>query len=137
MAESLHQQQNSPDLINWPVALEATGGDEELLLEIVTAFMDEAPSAMSEIRQAVDQRDAKGLQVSAHKLKGSLRIFGSPKTAYEYAWQLEQIGLKSDPSTPPVEEVTPEDWARAGELCGRLGEELQPILKAMMERANS
>ncbi len=136
MTEIPHQQQNRPDSINWSVALEHTDGDEEFLMDIVRVFMDEAPSAMSEIRQAVDQRDAKRLRVSAHMLKGSLRIFGSPRSAYEYAWQLEQIGTKPDPTTPPVEEVTPEDWARAEKLCAPLGEELQPILEAMMERVN-
>ena len=48
---------------------------------------------MREIRQALADGDAKGVQLAAHALKGSLRIFG-PSCASELAYKLEQMGDK-------------------------------------------
>lgn len=134
MSDKSPQQQDSPGSVNWAAALEATDGDEELLLEIVKVFIDEAPSAMSGIRRAIDQRDAKLLRRSAHTLKGSLRIFECSEAATR-AWQIEQIGKKPDP--PDEQPLTDEDWEKAGEVCDLLNKAMSPILADMEERAKS
>jgi len=121
-------------MINWTTALEATDGDEELLMEIVKVFLDEAPSAMSGIRQAIDERDSKLLRRSAHTLKGSIRIFECAE-AGEHAWQIEQIGKKPDP--PDEGPITDEDWKRAEGVYDLLNTEIPTILVAMKERLNS
>lgn len=133
MSDASPRQQDSSGPVNWTAALEATDGDEELLLEIVKVFIGEAPAAMSEIRQAIDQRDGLLLRRSAHTLKGSLRIFEC-SAAGERAWQIEQIGRKAEPPDP--QPLTDEDWQQAEELRAMLGETLPSIMAAMGQRMN-
>jgi len=112
--------------------LEATDGDEELLLDIVKVFIDEAPSVMSGIRQGIDERDTQLLRRSAHTLKGSLRIFECSE-AGQQAWQIEEIGKKPDP--PDEQPVTDEDWTRAEEIFGLLSTTMSAVLASMEQRA--
>jgi DNA-binding response OmpR family regulator len=79
------------DVIDWRVALEATGGRRDLLVELVDIFRKEYPVTLAAIRTAIDCQDAKGLQMSAHQLKGCLRYFGRT-TASELARSLEDLG---------------------------------------------
>jgi HPt (histidine-containing phosphotransfer) domain-containing protein len=129
--ENMSQQPNDEsELVNWSAALEATDGDEGLLGELVTVFLDEAPASMAQLLGSIEQADAVVLRRSAHTVKGSLRIFEC-STASDYAWQLEQIG-----KIPNDEErdLTAEDLAQAKELWGLLNEQLSRILPAMEER---
>ncbi|MBL7042596.1 MAG: Hpt domain-containing protein [Pirellulaceae bacterium] len=134
MPETSPKPQENRDQVDWSEALKVTGGDEQLLTDLAVAFLQEAPAMLSRIETAIDNRDAELLRRSAHTVKGSLRPFGAPKMASEYAWQIEQIGAKPDPRVQPVEEVTVEDWSRTKELYGLLNEKMQPILDAMKER---
>lgn len=129
MSDASPQQQ-----VNWEAALEATDGDEELLLDIVKVFIDEAPSAVAGIRQGINERDAKLLRRSAHTLKGALRIFECAE-AGQQAWQIEEIGKKPDP--PDEQPVTDEDWQRAEEILGHLNTAISAILAVMEQRAKS
>jgi len=135
MTEISPKPKDNRDQVDWSEALKVTGGDEQLLTDLAAAFLQEAPAMLSRIETAIDNRDAELLRRSAHTVKGSLRPFGAPETATEYAWQIEQIGAKPDPRVHPVEEVTVEDWTRATELYGLLSEKMHPILDAMKERA--
>ena len=72
-------------------ALARVGGDEELLKEIAEIFLDECPSALSDVQQAITAADAESLQKAAHSLKGSVGNFGA-KDAYEAALRLEMMG---------------------------------------------
>ena len=134
MAETPTQPQDGAEVLNWSAALEATDGDEKLLLELVSAFLDEAPAAMSGIRQCIELGDTALLRRWAHTLKSSLRIFEAPK-ASDFAWQIELIGKK--PEEPDPEEVTDEDWKRAAELRDLLSQHMPAVLAAMKERAKS
>jgi len=77
--------------LNSAVALERLGGDEELLREVASLFLDEYPALMVEIREAVAARDAKALERAAHTLKGSVSNFGAD-AAYNAAFVLEMMG---------------------------------------------
>lgn len=77
--------------LNRALALERVGGDEELLREIAVLFLEDCPSLMTKIEQAIAAGDAHNLERAAHSLKGSVANFGSDP-AYEAAFDLEQIG---------------------------------------------
>ncbi len=77
--------------LNRALALERVGGDEELLREIAVLFLEDCPSLMTKIDQAVNANDATNLERAAHSLKGSVANFGSD-AAYQAAFDLEQIG---------------------------------------------
>jgi HPt (histidine-containing phosphotransfer) domain-containing protein len=72
-------------------ALERVGGDRELLSEIAKLFLEDYPSNISSIRTAIEQKNAKELERSAHMLKGAVANFAAPG-AVEAAFQLEKIG---------------------------------------------
>src|SRR5688572_27810512 len=73
------------------IALENVGGDFELLQEVARLFLDDYPTAMANIRAAVEARDAKAVERTAHYLKGALANFGAEATI-RAAEHLEQLG---------------------------------------------
>ena len=76
-------------------ALSRVGGDVELLREIGALFLEECPTAMDELRQAVVARDANLIEHRAHSLKGSVATFGAGAAAAA-ALELERQGHNSD-----------------------------------------
>jgi two-component system, sensor histidine kinase and response regulator len=66
-------------------------GDVELVRELAGMFLDECPKYLSDIREAINSGNAKGLEHSAHTLKGSVGNF-STKDAHASALQLEILG---------------------------------------------
>jgi CheY-like chemotaxis protein len=54
--------------------LEATGGNEKLLREVLQVFVEECPILLRQLKQAVENLDAPSVERLAHTLKGSLRI---------------------------------------------------------------
>ncbi|MBV6433764.1 MAG: hypothetical protein IANPNBLG_03983 [Bryobacteraceae bacterium] len=77
------------------IALSRVGGDTELLQEMAQLFLEEYPSQLSLIRAAVQARDAKALERSAHSLKGSIGNFGA-ESAHQAAFALEMIGRQGN-----------------------------------------
>lgn len=73
------------------LALERLGGDEELLQEVATLFLEEYPVLLAEIRRGIDSQDAIQLERAAHSLKGSVANFGSD-AAWQAAFELEKLG---------------------------------------------
>jgi HPt (histidine-containing phosphotransfer) domain-containing protein len=73
------------------VALARVGGDVELLKEIATLFLDEYPRVLTDLHKALQAGDSKGVERSAHGLKGSVSNFGA-QAVVDAAFQLEQLG---------------------------------------------
>ena len=73
------------------LALSRVGGDEELLREIASLFLEDYPKAMAELRLAASQGDAQGVERTAHGLKGSVANFGA-QAAVDAALMLENMG---------------------------------------------
>jgi HPt (histidine-containing phosphotransfer) domain-containing protein len=94
-------------------ALERVDGDLELMKELAGLFLSECPQRMTEIRQAIDLRDASRLRQGAHTLKGSLGVFGA-REAFEVAERLETDGREQDWGQAE------QDWAALEEAIGRL-----------------
>jgi two-component system, sensor histidine kinase and response regulator len=81
--------------------LDRVGGDEDLLREIASIFLDEYPALIEEIRSAVGALDAKGIEGAAHSLKGSVANFGA-QAATQAAFRLETLGRKGQLDEAPV-----------------------------------
>ena len=78
-------------LFDRSAALERIGGDQKLLEEIAGLFLAEYPALVQEIRDALRNGDAAGLESSAHSLKGSVANFEA-RSAVDAAFRLECMG---------------------------------------------
>jgi HPt (histidine-containing phosphotransfer) domain-containing protein len=82
---------SSSPTLNRELALSRVGGDVELLREIAVLFLEDYPKALEEIRDALARGDARGVERSAHGLKGSVANFGADQ-AVDAARQIEEMG---------------------------------------------
>ena len=76
-------------------ALQRVEGDSELLEEIARIFVDECAKIITEIRGALDTSDARLLEQSAHRLKGSSSNLGARLLA-QSASELELMARAGD-----------------------------------------
>jgi response regulator RpfG family c-di-GMP phosphodiesterase len=81
--------------VDWELALQRVRGDRELLRELLEIFLRQQPLWLDQIRQAVENRNAGDLQLSAHTLKGALGTIGA-NTACQLAESLEAMGRNQD-----------------------------------------
>jgi HPt (histidine-containing phosphotransfer) domain-containing protein len=72
-------------------ALDRVGGDLDLLIELAGIFIEDCPSIISRIEQAIQDEDAETLHRSAHTLKGAVGNFSAQAT-FEAAFELESKG---------------------------------------------
>jgi CheY-like chemotaxis protein/HPt (histidine-containing phosphotransfer) domain-containing protein len=98
-------------------ALEAVDGERELLHGMIAIFMRQTPLALQDIDAAIERGDAAALESAAHKLKGSIAIFGA-RSACEAAQHLED--LASSGNLPA-----------AGAARLRLGDEIARLRSAL------
>ncbi|MBA3557671.1 MAG: response regulator [Gemmatimonadaceae bacterium] len=70
--------------------LALVGGDEQLMQEIVTLFLDEYPRILRSIQASSARGDVSALQFSAHALKGSVGNMAAAR-AYEAAIKLDAV----------------------------------------------
>jgi two-component system sensor histidine kinase/response regulator len=100
------QSHLSGPLIDWTIARETVAGDEELLRDVLDAFLQETPRLLKQLQVALDEGDASVVQRAAHTIKGSLRSIGAPEVA-EVAFVLEQMGRESqlDDGTAKLQEL--------------------------------
>jgi HPt (histidine-containing phosphotransfer) domain-containing protein len=75
--------------------LEALGGDEKLLHEVIEIFLEEVPKHMASLRQAIAQGNAEATEMAAHTLKGELGYLGISEVSRK-ARELEEVARKSD-----------------------------------------
>lgn len=66
-------------------------GDVETVGAVISCFLENGTQYLTNIEQAIRQRDAAKLKVSAHRLKGAAAYFGN-QTVVECAAQLEVMG---------------------------------------------
>jgi CheY-like chemotaxis protein len=125
--ESAAQQSELPAAeFDWSCAMAVVDGDEELLAEVIQAFLEECPTLMAAICAACMQQDSAALQLSAHTLKGALRTFGE-SPGVEAARRLETMGHEGR-------------FDQAEVCCERLQKELEILLpeaRAFVQRSGS
>ena len=81
--------------VNWDAAMETVSGDEELLAEVVGAFLEEAPQTMKTLDSAIAFGDGKTVRRAAHTLKGNYRALGCG-SACATALAVEDAGRDED-----------------------------------------
>ena len=69
-------------------------GEKEFLAELIEIFANDTPEQFSKIQKAVDNRNGKDLETSAHKLKGAIANF-EQKAAFEAALTIEVMGKEN------------------------------------------
>jgi HPt (histidine-containing phosphotransfer) domain-containing protein len=77
------------------VAMARTGGDKALLKELITLFLIDGPSHLSEAKAALGRGDGPALSRSAHTLKGAAGVFGA-EAVVQAAYALETLRRVSD-----------------------------------------
>ena len=80
-----------PSALDRSSALARMGGDEQLLLDVATLFLEDCPMRLQAIRTAIDQQSATGLRNEAHALKGAAGNL-SASGLFEAARTLERLG---------------------------------------------
>ncbi len=76
-------------------ALARVGGQLDLLKELAALFIDDYPNDLSQIAASMKDRDAKQLERSAHRLKGSVANFGAPGL-WALSSEIERKGKMGD-----------------------------------------
>ena len=81
------------DAVLDPEALEqlaARAGDRAFVVELVNAFLRDAPALLATLRDAVEDAHAQQLRRAAHTLKSNGRVFGASRLA-ELCQELEEM----------------------------------------------
>ncbi len=86
------ENSGTQDVIHWKDALEVAGGDRELLIDVIEAFLEEAETLMRRISADIRNHDADALRRDAHTLKGGLLGVGA-KPVSVLAFELEKLGM--------------------------------------------
>ncbi len=110
-------------LFDREAALARVGDDEELLTELVKIFLEDYPTSLSAIDEAVAHQDPPKLERAAHTLKGAVANFGADAVVKE-AYELERQARAGDLSHAN------ENLHRLHEVIRRLDYELRPIAAA-------
>ena len=87
--------QQAESVIDIDVALSYTAGDREMLVSIAELFLLEGPRQLRAVQASVEQGDPKKTCSAAHKLKGSIVIFGANAAATAVA-QVELAAKAND-----------------------------------------
>jgi CheY-like chemotaxis protein len=78
-------------VVDWELARSHSGGDEELLNQLIEAFPEESSRQLEAIRRGIENHDAEFLMRSAHSLKSAALVLGASRLA-EAALSLERLG---------------------------------------------
>ena len=98
-------------------ALARLGGDKQLFADMAGFFYEDAPRLYSDLREAVHQRNAANIRMSAHALKGLVAGCG---------------GVRAASAAQKVETAAHEnDLSNIEALFGSLGEELEQLRQAL------
>lgn len=81
--------------VDWEVARRLTGGDDDLLRDLVEMFPAESNKQLDEVRDAIERADAELLRRAAHSLKGAAGFFGA-QSLVEAAFEMETAGREAN-----------------------------------------
>jgi signal transduction histidine kinase/DNA-binding response OmpR family regulator len=70
-------------------------GDQDLMVELIDLFLDDLPTRLAAIHQAIVEQQAQALQAAAHDLKGAAATVSTDALAHA-AEELEQLGAAGD-----------------------------------------
>jgi signal transduction histidine kinase/CheY-like chemotaxis protein len=107
------------DVVDKSELLSRMGGDWQLVQELIDIFLAGSGLLLQQVSDAVTSQDADGVDRAAHKLKGTISIFGS-HAATETAQALETMGHDRD-------------LHDAGEAFAQLKEQIAALETALAE----
>jgi HPt (histidine-containing phosphotransfer) domain-containing protein len=105
------------EVLNKTELLSRLDGDAQLLRELIEIFLAGSPSLLQQVSDAVTSRDPLDLKRAAHKLSGTVSIFGS-QPVMRTAVMLEAMGG---------------DRAQAGEVLTQLKDQMKELEAALGE----
>ncbi|HEX2825545.1 MAG TPA: response regulator [Burkholderiales bacterium] len=106
-----------PEVFDLKTALDAVDGERELLSGMIAIYLRQTPRVMQDIDAAMAAGDAGALEIAAHKLKGSVAMFGA-RAAREAAQHLEDL-------------AETRDLSQAQAARGELGAEIERLTAAL------
>ena len=80
---------------DWDAALQVTGGDRELLKDVVLAIVSEYPKLLEQMDEALRTKEAAQLSRAAHSMKTGLKLFELTDLA-DKMLKLERLGLDGE-----------------------------------------
>ncbi len=107
-------------LLDVDAALKLCGGDQDQLRVLAQSLLDESSKLMIDMERAIEAREAKIVQRSAHTLKSSAGVFGA-KNVFEASLSIEMIAKEGrlDRVKAPLTELKYE-VARLATALGKL-----------------
>lgn len=118
----MHQRQTaSPEVFDRAQADETTGGDEDLLREIVGIFVEDCPRMIDELGVAIRAGNQDAARRAAHTLKGSVSVLGA-KALAAVAKEVESLARAGDLDAAGAA------FARVEEEAARLAPVLEELL---------
>jgi signal transduction histidine kinase/CheY-like chemotaxis protein/HPt (histidine-containing phosphotransfer) domain-containing protein len=105
------------EVLNKTELLSRLDGDAQLLRELIEIFLADSHSLLQQVSDAVTSRDPDALQRAAHKLSGTVSIFGS-QPVMRTAVTLETMGV---------------DRTLAGEVLTQLKDQMKELEAALGE----
>ena len=91
---------DEPAAVDLKEALETVGDDVDILRDAVALSLEEVPSELDALRQAVQGRDSKEVEAKAHRLKGVMGTLGGMQ-ARDAGQQLETMGEQGNLAGAP------------------------------------
>jgi CheY-like chemotaxis protein len=85
---------------NRSAVLERIDGDESLLRELLTIFLDESPRQLTTLQQAIETDNPEEMERTAHSIKGELGYLGLAHAA-EISRTLEHLGHQRNLQSTP------------------------------------
>jgi len=114
-------------MIDWASAFETVGGDQQLLADLMRAFLKDRDSMVGSIEKAILEKNSNEMRLSAHSIKGALTHLGARSTAM-LAEKLEKIGASQS---------LDDNLGQAGEVLDDLKADLVPVTNEMLEFVSS
>jgi len=107
-ADAVTRETTTHGLCDFDVALESMDNDLELLVQQMEFFLNDGPVLMGQIHRAIDNRDARQLELAAHRLKGLVARYACHQAA-QLALKLEQMGQQNqfDEAKATAEQLGP------------------------------
>ncbi len=103
--------------LDWGPALDAVGGDRELMAKVIEGFLGQHPSLVAELRTALGAGDLPVVRRVAHTIAGSLRSFeGARVVALAEALEDRCREGAAGPAAAAWRDLEPELEAAVGEL---------------------
>jgi|GEM_PF-2538562 len=107
---------------DWSPVIRQFGGDQDLLRDLMEAFLEECQPTLGQLRSAIREANGKGVQLYSHKLKGAVRYFDAA-IATDLGQRLEDMGRQNELSEAMA--VLEKLETECGQLCADMSHYLE------------